>query len=72
MDNPKKIETELGTGYTSPATTTNVPEAAPVEKDTPTLQCVVCHNVDTPDGPLNRLNYPGYCGHCGGSFKVIK
>ena len=73
MDNSIKppMNEQSNTGGFVPVTTTAA-DPVPVKKDAPTLQCVVCHNVDTPDGPLNRLNYPGYCGHCGGAFRIIK
>ncbi len=54
----------------------SVPAEASVEiLDKPikvVLECSVCHNLDTPEGPLNRLENPGFCKHCGGAFKVVK
>ena len=38
----------------------------------PLLQCVDCHNTESPAGAMARYFNQGRCLHCGGYFKVVR
>jgi hypothetical protein len=38
----------------------------------PLLQCIDCHNTESPAGAMARYFNRGRCVHCGGYFKVIR
>lgn len=42
------------------------------EKPGPLLQCIVCHNTESPAGAVARQWNRGRCKFCAGYFKVIR
>ena len=45
--------------------------AGRVQRENPLLQCIACHNTESPAGAKARSFNHGLCLHCGGSFKVV-
>ena len=43
-----------------------------VERPSPLLQCIDCHNTESPAGAMARQFNHGRCLHCGGYFKVVR
>jgi hypothetical protein len=41
-------------------------------KPDPLLQCIDCHNTESPAGAMARYFNHGRCLHCGGFFKVVR
>lgn len=47
-------------------------EGFAIEVPPPLLQCIQCHNTESPAGAMARAFNHGRCLHCGNYFKVVR
>lgn len=62
----------LGHPTAQQLTAGDIVELANLIAGMPLLQCIDCHNTESPAGAMARYFNHGRCVHCGGYFKVVR